>query len=121
MCICLTVTTYAASANTYDFDYEDQGITVTFRGDCTHTEEEHRFIADALISGNETVPSSTYSWCWLLGHEYEYDQMVIVKHQVRETAPRCYASTIYITTCANCDLYEYSERENEYIYCCSEN
>lgn len=104
----------------YEYTTEDSHITVEFDVDSTLSPEQKQNIADYLVYGDDGI--STYSLCWLLGHDYnETDQIIgITTHKVRTLPPRCLKSTYSVKTCKRCDHIEETLISETFIACCPE-
>lgn len=117
----MAVTSYATVSDTYQLEFEEQGITIVFEENTTFTNEERQYIADTLVYGTtNTDNTTTYAWCWLTGHEYQYEYVYAVEHKASATTPRCLKTTYRVETCTKCDHMEMTEISSTYIICCEE-
>lgn len=117
----MSITSYATTESVYKFEYEEQGITILFDENSELTNEERQYIADILVYGNSAPEeSTTYSMCWLTGHNYQYDYITSIQHKVSAESPRCYETTYRVETCSKCDHMEYTEISGVFIPCCPE-
>lgn len=104
----------------YRFEYEDAGKTVIFSDDTSISEAKRQQIADSLVYGTEDEDGATVlSWCWLIGHNYTVDIVIVITHKVNPTTPRCLRETFEVTTCTRCDYYNIELISSTYIFCCS--
>ena len=116
-CILFSLTCFAQA----EYSYENEDTTVIFQQNSAFSDEEKQYIADMLIYGNNCDDSvSTYSWCWLLGHDKQTETAWKLEHKYSDTNPRCRKTEYLITTCKNCDLIEFTDLNYEYISCCPE-
>lgn len=121
LCFCMTFTVHAFDDEVYQFSYDELDITIQFSEDTHFSEAERKIVADLLVYGNnEPTESSTYAWCWLTGHDYQYDYVSATHHRILEKAPRCEEITYEVETCSKCDHLEYTEISSMYINCCPE-
>ena len=121
LCICMAMTCYATTSEDYAFEYNDLGLTIVFDDTTNFTSSERQTIADILAYGNsEPEDSTTYAWCWLTGHDYQYDYVFEIEHKVSSSAPRCYKTTYKVETCSKCDHMEYTAISSVFISCCPE-
>ena len=117
----MTITSYATVSDTYQFEYETQGITIVFENNTTFTNDERQYIADVLVyGGTNTESSTTYAWCWLTGHDYQYESVIEIQHKLSATAPRCYKTTYKVETCTKCDHMEITKLSSTWYNCCPE-
>ena len=121
LCICLSLSVTASQTAIYQFEYDDLGITIIFEDDSNFTNDERKYLADILaydtpVSDNAT----TYAWCWLTGHDYQYDSVISIEHKVDDLAPRCYQTIYKVETCSKCDHLETTIINTSYIDCCPE-
>jgi len=121
LCFCMTFTVYASDNEVYQYEYTDLDITIEFSESTQLSADERHYIADHLVYGNtEAEDTSTYAWCWLTGHDYQYDYVVAVHHRVLEKIPRCEETTYEVETCSKCEHLEYTALSTVYIDCCPE-
>lgn len=120
-CICLALPSFASSADEFQYDYEDIGKTIIFSETTRYTPEERQYIADIIASGTfDDEGIAAYSWCWLTGHDYQYEYVFAVQHKVSPDAPRCFKNTYRVETCTKCDHSEITDLGGVYINCCPE-
>ena len=63
-CICLSLTTFASSPETHQFEYEDLGVTIIFEDTSNLTNDERQYLADKIVYGDANSNDvSTYAWC----------------------------------------------------------
>ena len=122
--ICCIAFSLSFSANTIiesEFHYQEEGITVIFDSDSALSFEQKKFIADKIVLG-ETIEDglSTYSLCWLTGHDIIEEMISVVEHKVNVTAPRCKQETYIVESCEKCDHMEYRLISTTWILCCPE-
>lgn len=121
LCVCMAVTSYAAASNVYQFEYEDQDITIIFDENTLLSDHERQFIADLMVYGDsDTDNISAYSWCWLTGHDITSDTVTTIQHKVSSSSPRCYMTVYQVDTCSKCDYVETTALSSVYISCCPE-
>ncbi len=115
-CILFSLTCFAQA----EYNYGIEDTTVIFQTNSAFSDETKQYIADRLIYGNNDDGISTYSWCWLTGHDKQTENAWKIEHKVYDTNPRCKKTTYMITTCTNCDFIEFKDLTYEYIVCCPE-
>ena len=115
-CILFSLTCFAQT----EYNYENEDTTVIFQSNSSFSNETKQYIADRLIYGNNDDSISTYSWCWLTGHDKQTENAWKIEHKFRTTDPRCKKTTYMITTCTNCDFIEFTDLTYNYISCCPE-
>ena len=119
--ICMSVSVFAAHPETYQYEYEDLGLTIIFDSTTSLADSERQYLADILAYGNtESDNATTYAWCWLTGHDYQYDSVIEIKHKVNSFVPRCYRTIYQVETCSKCDHMESTVLNATYIDCCPE-
>ena len=78
-------------------------------------------IAERLVYGAaEDDGTSTYAWCWLIGHNYTYGAVSVITHKKALYHPRCYQQTYNVETCTRCDHMSEEYLGAVYIVCCPE-
>jgi len=103
------------------YNFTEEGKRVEFSADTVLTPAQREIIADRLVHGYEpTEGATTYSWCWLLGHEESFEYVSVITHRAVSTTPRCLEQTYEVTVCANCDYYSERLVAQGYITCCPE-
>ena len=112
----VTVSANETAINQYSFN--EIGVDITFEEDNSLTEEQKARIAEILAY--DLTPAETRAWCWLTGHDYQYDYVASVHHRVLEKAPRCEQTNYEVETCSKCDHLEYTVINSYYITCCPE-
>lgn len=121
LCILLIVTTLAHASSVGVYEFADEGKVVTFSEDSTLTEEQQQLVAERLVYGSpEDSGIQTYAWCWLTGHDYTYDTVLVITHKKRAASPRCYRETYNVETCTKCDHMSEELLGGVYIVCCDE-
>ncbi len=121
LCLCMSLTTFATQPEIYQFEYEDLGLTIIFDEKSNFNNEERAYLADILAYGAPVCDNATtYAWCWLTGHDYQYDSVISIEHKVDTLAPRCYETIYEIETCSKCDHMETTVLNTTYIDCCPE-
>lgn len=122
LCITFSLSLSAYSSTSPEFVYAKEGVSVIFSNDSVLPLEKKQLIADRLVfgykSGEESI--STYSLCWLLGHDLSTEGVIIVDHKVFSTVPRCVEKYYNVETCSNCDYINETLISTNYIYCCPE-
>ena len=105
-----------------EIDYENEGISVIFDANSVLSSEKKQLIADKLIYGDNLVEEgiSTYSWCWLLGHDIVSESVTVVEHKVNVEIPRCIENIYAIETCNKCDYMERTLLSSAPLMCCPE-
>ena len=121
LCLSMLFSVNISASDGYQLTYDDLGITILFENNTHFSADEQQYIADQIVYGNaESNDSSTFAFCWLTGHDYQYDYVAAVHHRVLEKAPRCEQTTYEVETCSRCDHLEYSPLTTVYINCCPE-
>lgn len=121
LCLCMAFSVHASSPDTYQYTYDNLGITVQFDESSHFSFDERQYLADILAYGNTVSDdSSAYAFCWLTGHDYQYDYVSATHHRVDDIAPRCEKITYEVETCSKCDHLEYTEIGRYFIDCCPE-
>ena len=119
--LCTVLSLCVSATEVYQYTYDDIGVTIQFDENSHFSSDERKYIADFLAYGNtKDSDTSTYAWCWLTGHDYQYDYVVSVHHRVSQTVPRCEETTYEVETCSKCDHLEYTALSAVYIDCCPE-
>ena len=114
-------TIFVAGANSTEFYYEDEDITVTFDSNTDLSYEQKQAIADKIVYGySNDEQISTYSWCWLVGHDIVSDTVIAIEHKVEETTPRCIERVYAVDVCTACDYIIEELISTTYIDCCPE-
>ena len=119
LCLCLTITSYAATIADYTLTYEDIGITIIFNTNTSFSTEERQNIADSIIYGSSD-DIATYSLCWLTGHNITSESVTAIEHKVSDTAPRCYMTVYNVETCSKCDYVNTESAGSTFLNCCPE-
>ena len=74
VCLMILSTVFITAAHSSEFYYEDEDITVRFESDTELSYEQKQAIADKMVYGSSNDEQiSTYSWCWLVGHDIVSD------------------------------------------------
>ena len=121
LCAILVVTTMAHASNGAVYEFDNEGKVVTFSESSTLTEEQQQLVAERLVFGSpEDSGMQTYAWCWLTGHNYTYDTVLVITHKKRAASPRCYEETYNVETCTKCDHMKEELLGGVYIICCPE-
>lgn len=121
LCVSLTIPALAISSNEIQYDYEAMGKTIVFSKNTNYTPEERQYIADIIAYGTFNDSSaSTYAWCWLTGHDYQYEYVYAIDHKISPDVPRCFETTYRVETCTKCDHSEITDLGGVYIDCCPE-
>lgn len=104
------------------FYYQEEDITVVFDSESILSSEQKQFVADKIVSGESIVAEgiSTYSLCWLTGHDIISEAVFAVEHKVRLDSPRCNKKTYNVESCTKCDYMEYELVSEIYHVCCPE-
>lgn len=111
---------FASSANP-EFFFSEEDVTIVFSEDSELSYEKQQFIADKLVNGYVEPEVSTYSWCWLTGHDKVSESVSVITHKLNDKNPRCMRETYEVTTCTKCDYYNQDLVSTIYIFCCPEN
>lgn len=120
LCVAFSLSFSAQVQTTSEPFYEDEDISVFFEVDSTLSFEKKQLITDKLIYGNNSADDniSTYSWCWLTGHDLVNEIVSTIAHKVRSSEPRCDLKTYKVETCTKCDhVSETLVSEVEYVCC----
>lgn len=109
--------------NGVDTSYWFGNVEVRFGSDSALTAEQQEALAAWLIdpSTDKTAggEASTYGFtCWLTGHKYEKEVVVVVEHKVYDSAPRCREYIYDVSTCTRCDHVEEELVNTFAIDCC---
>ena len=120
LCIIFSIPFSANTIVASEFYYQEEDITVTFEVESVFSEEQKQFIADKIISGEPFVDDgiSTYSLCWLTGHDIVSEAVFAIEHKVRTDVPRCDKKTYRVDSCSKCDYLEYELVSEIYYACC---
>jgi len=120
LCSMLAINCAAFTAGEISYTYmvDDTECTVTFSSDSVLSAEKQQQIAYQLVYGDDGA--STYSWCWLTGHDLVTEGVAQIMHKVYDTVPRCVRRTFSIETCTKCDHYEETLVSRALIACCPE-
>ena len=119
--VLLSVNVFAHTYSGNTFLFEDENKVVTFDEDSTLTEDQQQMVAEHLVYGApEDDGASTYAWCWLTGHDYQYNIVSVITHKVYPDSPRCYEETYNVETCTKCDHISEDHLGGVYIVCCPE-
>lgn len=114
---------FSFSANTIaesEYNYLVEDITVIFDTESVLSADQKQFIADKIVSGEPIVDDgvSTYSLCWLTGHDIISEIVYAVEHKVSATNPRCKKDTYNVESCTKCDHMDYELISSMMILCC---
>ena len=122
LCLALSLSLSANIITESEFYYAENDVTVSFDSDSSFSEEQKQLIADILISGNNISNNaiSTYSWCWLTGHDIISETVSVTEHKISDTDPRCRRSNYLVESCSKCDYMEYELISSPMILCCPE-
>ena len=114
-------TIFVTGANITEFYYEDEDITVTFDSNTDLSYEQKQAIADKIVYGSSNDEQiSTYSWCWLVGHDIVSDTVIAIEHKVDQYEPRCIKRVYAVDMCTACDYMEETLISTTYVFCCPE-
>ena len=121
-CIAFSLSFSANAISETEFYYQDEDVTVTFDVESSLSDDQKQFIADKIVAGEPIVYDgiSTYSLCWLTGHDIITEVVFAVEHKVSPTVPRCKKNTYSVESCEKCDYMEYSLASSAWILCCPE-
>lgn len=120
LCVAFSLSFSANTVQTSEFFYENEETTVIFSTDSLFSIEKKQIIADTLVLGHNSDDDniSTYSWCWLTGHDLVSEIVYVIEHKVRTTVPRCNKKTYEVESCTKCDyVKETLVSEVEYVCC----
>ncbi len=117
----MSITCFAQSeSSVVEYYYEDGNITVSFDTNSNYTTEEQKIIADRLVFGYDSnESSSTYAWCWLVGHDLSKDTVTSTQHKVNSESHRCVRNVYSVETCSSCDYVNKTLISSANIDCCS--
>ncbi len=119
--IMLSVNVLALTSSTGTFAFPEEDKVVTFDENTTLTAEQQQMVAERLVYGAPADDgASTYAWCWLTGHDYTYDVVLVVTHKKSAYSPRCYRESYNVETCTKCDHMSEEFLTGVYIVCCPE-
>ena len=121
VCLMILSTVFITAAHSSEFYYEDEDITITFESDTDLSYEQKQAIADKIVYGSYNDDQiSTYSWCWLVGHDTVLNAVAAIQHKVEETTPRCIKRVYEVESCTACDYIKEDLISTTYIDCCPE-
>ncbi len=121
ICLIIITTVFATTANSSEFYYENEDTTVIFDTDTELSYEQKQMIADKIVYGYSSDDQiSTYSWCWLVGHELESHIVTAIEHKVDQYEPRCIKRAYSVDVCTACDYINEELISTTYIFCCPE-
>lgn len=120
LCVAFSISFSANTVQTSEFFYENEETTVIFSTDSILSTDKKQIIADKLVYGNDTAENnvSTYSWCWLTGHDLVSEIVTVVTHKVRTTVPRCDKKTYEVESCTKCDHVQETLVSSVKYTCC---
>ena len=119
LAVLLSVNVLALSSNGNTFVFDDK--VVTFEATSTLTAEKQQMVEERIVYGApEDDGVSTYAWCWLTGHDYEYNTVSVITHKKSAYSPRCYMENYNVETCTKCDHMSEEYIGAVYIVCCPE-
>ncbi len=119
MLIIMSTYCFAHSAE-HVYEYGNDNITIIFQENTIFSSEEQERIADIIVYGDNNEEISTYSLCWLTGHDTTSENVTSVQHKVSSSSPRCMRTLYTVTTCSKCDYEKIETLGSGYIYCCPE-
>lgn len=121
-CIAFSLSFSANVISESEIYYQEEDLTVFFEDNSALSAEQKQFIADKIVSGESIIDdgSTTYSLCWLTGHDIITEAVFAVEHKVSETNPRCKKDTYSVESCTKCDHMEYELVSTMMILCCPE-
>lgn len=93
-------------------------VEVIFKSDTAFSTLERMHITEVLTTGDGGGASTYLIACWLLGHNYEYEEVVIIAHCERASQPRCLRAISRIGDCTRCNSTTTEVLSEEYIFCC---
>lgn len=120
LCIAFSLSFSANAVQTFEFFYENEETTVIFSTDSLFSIDKKQIIADKLVYGNDFDENnvSTYSWCWLTGHDLIIESVNVIEHKVRTNEPRCDIRSYDVESCTKCDyMKETLVSEMPYVCC----
>ena len=123
--ICCIAFSLSFSANEIvesEIYYPEEDITVVFNENSALSSEQKQFISDKIVSGESIIDdgSTTYSLCWLTGHDIITEAVFAVEHKVSSTNPRCKKDTYNVESCTKCDHMDYTLISSVMTLCCPE-
>ena len=121
-CIAFSLSFSANEIVESEIYYPEEDITVVFNENSALSSEQKQFISYKIVSGepigNDGV--STYSLCWLTGHDIINEMVTVIEHKVRVSNPRCDKNSYNVESCNKCDYMEYELISEVYYPCCPE-
>ena len=120
LCVACSLSFSANTVHTSEIFYENEETTVIFSTDSLFSIDKKQIIADKLVFGHNSDDDniSTYSWCWLTGHDLISETVYVIEHKVRTTVPRCDMKTYEVESCTKCDyMKETLISEIPYVCC----
>jgi hypothetical protein len=111
----------SSATDTEEYTYQYDHITICFDEHTALSAEMRQMIAEKLLNGSEFETddgATTYSWCWLTGHNKQTDYAQKITHEYRSTSPRCLSETYEVVTCTKCDYYTEELIATTYLNCC---
>ena len=120
LCVAFSLSFSANTVQTPEFFYENEETTVIFNTDSVFSIDKKQIIADKLVYGNDFDENnvSTYSWCWLTGHDLIIESVNVIEHKVRTNEPRCDKKTYEVETCTKCDYMKETLIADVPYICC---
>ena len=115
LCVIMAVSVCAETCTTYTFDYYDENITVNVESSLDET--DCKKIADYVVYGKDDAEINTISFCWLFGHDLSTSSVIVIRHKVSPTSPRCLEEKHRVTTCSKCDYMKDEIASSHYIPC----
>lgn len=106
----------ATDENTYIYEYPELNLVVEFNEDSALACDMRQVLADSIAY--DTPIAQTYSWCWLLGHEFYVEGASATYHKKSVYTPRCLFEFYDVTKCKNCDYLSATLVDSRYIHCC---
>lgn len=120
LCVAFSLSFSANTVQTSEIFYENEETTVIFSTDSILSIDKKQIIADKLVYGNDSIENnvSTYSWCWLTGHDLVSETVYVIDHKVRTTVPRCDRKTYEVESCTKCDYVQETLISSIKYTCC---
>ena len=120
LCIAFSVSFSAHAVPSSEVLYENEEVSVIFEEDSALSVDKKQFIASKLIYGDSYIDNgiSSYSLCWLTGHDLVSEVVSVIEHKVRTAAPRCDRKTYEVETCTKCDYMKETLIADVPYICC---
>lgn len=114
-----SLSTFADTATSND--YQIGNYTISFNENSSLTSEEQQLFAKRraeINSEDNSYPEMKNVLCSLFGHNTKTEDITVIEHRVRDTAPRCKRTEEDVTFCSRCDCRSVKVTNTTYINCC---